>query len=628
MSKTTTIQYQKTSDHPIWSTAFRNGNARALLKRPYSSGAIEILPGVSSLDPKFHNFLRNAAAELNDSIDRGTTDGWAGPSGTSSDFRIMMCAAGVRGTPSGYVVHNNARLRADNELSNDGPSATQLTIFRKLCDLMFSEYVRTAVSIANHSSSGLSEIEFDGKMKKQKFLRTFGPDSINDTLRAWKLRDIAYFLEHGNLPCYVQNYRLSPDVPGKKRYAADLEYATTGGASGKRFEIDKRVWYPNGQLAQDIGALRPRHVQGFNNAFNLLFAVWRSGTMKVAHEKYAFTWKHRGGDDIGAKVNTWLRDKQNAVCYGIDVTQFDNSCPDWVLNEFCDYGAGRFFSEEFADLARYAFHAPVYQPETGDGEGGVFHGNVLEFETLEAPGLMSGVDFVAVIGKLTNMFSYFATLEQLVGTSSVLDRMDDILRGLDPDFGQMNMGDDGILFFSDPEVAKSFFSINNGVLKAELEQGLKFLGFVLQRDSSGTVTAVNDVVSFCRGIFVPERAWDSKFRRYWHIGLAEKFRLYASSPSFSKVLSIIDREWSNSYRDMGTFSNFAEYLITANQYDRPENALTDIDIDALIHPERVRYMYEREDLSPEILALFDSAVLMPDELEHIVAHHIKSTILE
>lgn len=206
--------------------------------------------------------------------------------------------------------------------------------------------------------------------------------------------------------------------------------------------------------------------------------------------------------------------------------------------------------------------------------------------------------------------------------------MDDILRGLDPDFGQMNMGDDGILFFSDPKVAKSFFLINNGVLKAELEQGLKFLGFVLQRDSSGTVTAVNDVVSFCRGIFVPERAWDSKFRRYWHIGLAEKFRLYAGSPSFSQVLSIIDREWSNSYRDMGTFSNFAEYLITANQYDRPENALTDIDIDALINPERVRYMYEREDLSPEILALFDSAVLMPDELDHIVVQHIKSTILE
>lgn len=616
-------RFQEEPNSDLWKACFSNQAAKFRLKQGYMSMGQEILPGINSMDPRFHHFLRSVAADLNDSIDRSTKDGFAGESGVSGDFGIIKCASGVRARPSGYVIHNNVCRREANGLHIHVPSKADISIFHKLCDLMFSEHVRKDISVAKQSSSGLPNIVFEAQPKIDLFLREFSETRVNDTMRAINRRQGTDLLARGIAPCYVQNYRNSADVPGKVRYVADLLYATTNGEQGSFHATDKTVYYDNGKVAEEIGGLRARHVQGYNNALNLAIAVWRGGTMDVCHAKYAFTWKHRGKDDIERKINEWMHGKADAVIQGVDVTQFDNSCPDWCLREFVAYGSGRFFSEEFAQFLDYSLHAPVFQPETGDGLGAIMHCDPVAMTQLESPGLMSGNDLVAPMGKLVNMWNYFCVLSRIIGVNSVLDRMEHILLGLDPDFGHMNMGDDGLLFFSRKELLDKFFEAGkSGYLAIDREAALKFLGHVIIR-TGDKFKAYNDVISFMRGTFVPERAWDSKFRTYWHIGLAAKYQLYGESPSFSQVLEITDKWWKRSFPDLGRFTSWSEFLIERNRFHTP-GGLSNIELDLLVNPNKIHYQYDEDDVSAEFANKL-SAKIPADAVAHLYDRWVLST---
>lgn len=593
------VRFQEHPEAEVWKLCFQNQAAKYRLKQPYMSMSQEVLPGIDSLDPRFHHFLRHVAAELNETLDRGTSEGFAGPSAVSADFGIICCASGVRARPSGYVIHDNRCRREANGLTIHTPSSDDAELFRRLMDLMFSEHVRKPISVAKQSSSGLPDIVFDAPSKIKKFDQLFGREGVDETMRAIVRRDGASLIARGCVPAYVQNYRNSADVPGKTRYVADLEYATSNGEKGNFLATDKTVYYPNGKIAEGIGGLRARHVQGLQNALNLAIAVWRGGTMEVCHSKYSFTWKHRGGADIEDKLNGWCAGKADAAMQGVDVTQFDNSCPDWCLREFCSYGAGRFFSEEFGKMCDILFHAPVFQPETGDGMGAIFHGDPLTIEGPESPGLMSGNDLVAPIGKLVNMWNYFVILSRIIGHEAVKNRMHDILLGRDADFGHLNMGDDGVLLFSTHDLMETFFEkADSGYLAIDKEPALKFLGYVLVKKDDGTVKAYNDVTSFMRGTFVPERAWDSKFREFWHVGLAAKYQLYGESPSFPQVLEITDKWWQRSYPELGRFTTWSEYLIESNRYHVPKTSSM-IELDLLVNPNKIHYLYDEQDISEE-----------------------------
>lgn len=177
------VRFQEHPEAEVWRLCFQNQAAKFRLKQPYMSMSQEILPGIDSLDPRFHHFLRHVSAELNESIDRGTSEGFAGPSAVSADFGVICCASGVRARPSGYVIHDNRCRREANGLSIHVPTEEDAKLFRKLMDLMFSEHVRKPISVAKQSSSGLPDIVFDAPSKIKKFVQLFNPTAVDDTMR-------------------------------------------------------------------------------------------------------------------------------------------------------------------------------------------------------------------------------------------------------------------------------------------------------------------------------------------------------------------------------------------------------------------------------------------------------------
>lgn len=487
---------------------------------------------------------------------------------------------------------------------------------------MFSYADYRDLKVASKSSQGLPDVSFDKDKKVRDAMALLEERRLNSFLAAVGRRDgIAILNEFNVVFAYLQNYRASPDNPGKTRKTPDLAYAMSGGRSGELVIVDKTVIGRNGQPVADIQANRPRLVMGMNNPINIIISAFRAGTSNYYLNEFQYTWKHTGKDQIAQKMNDYLREFPEGTITGVDVGQFDASVMTWLRMEIYNYCRGRFISDSYADMVIQAAFSPVLQPETGDGLGPVFHGNPLKMQTLPAPGLLSGFDMVSPEGKICNVWQALCLIGHMKGSEYILGNVDNFLKGR-MDIRLLNAGDDGLIMFPSESASNEFFSdkiMAQSFFKIEAEASLQFLGFTFSK-SNGIVTGYNNIVSFVTGILCPERPWNSKLREFWHVGLAEKWKVYSDCPSFHETLDCLDIAFSK--RMKTPFTNHCEYLIDRNRHHMPD-VRSEADQLYIMNPDAIHFKLDESSVSQHLLDMHYHNIPR-SHYEHMIGTHLLS----
>lgn len=170
----------------------------------------------------------------------------------------------------------------------------------------------------------------------------------------------------------------------------------------------------------------------------------------------------------------------------------------------------------------------------------------------------------------------------------------------------LNQGDDSILIFGDSEEKTEFLSIIRSFeeFNVDIEQGLKFLGNIYFRDSGG-LQWCNDLSSYFRGCYIPERSINTLHRPYAMFGLRERRLIYSRHPSFLKARGIEVDLFRQIFREN---QMDVENRGLINPKLPSGVVLSSSDLEILQDPEKLFYKYERNDVKDEIYNLFSSDI--------------------
>lgn len=621
----TTISLKNDPTNEVWKLLTTTTAAKARVKRGYPSQFAEALPSLFSGDPRFHAMLRDAADILDSTIDHEPVHRFAPASGVSSSFSKMRTACGVMGTPAGHVLYDNElKRKSELKLTRETPLDWELKLLHELLDAMFEFADYRDLKVASKSSQGLPKVSYDKKEKVDDAMKLLAKGNFENFLHATERREGMRILnEFGVVYAYLQNYRGSPDSWGKVRKTPDLDYAVSGGKEGQLVLVDKTIIGLDGLPVEGIQANRPRLVMGMNNPINICISAWRAGTSNYYLNEYGYTWKHTGSEQIAKKLNDYLKEFPNGEIIGVDVGQFDASVMTWLRKEIFNYCRGRYISDAYAEMILQAAFAPVLQPETGDGNGAYMHGNPIKMETLPAPGLLSGFDFVSPEGKIDNVWQALCLIGHVKGPEYILGKVRNYLKG-QLEVRMLNAGDDGLIMFPESGFSDKFFSdevMKMSFFKIEPEASLQFLGFTFTKEN-GIIKGYNNVVSFVTGILCPERPWTSKLRAFWNVGLAEKFKVYKNSPSFETVLDGLDVAFKRRLPHLTSFRVYCERLIETNRHNMPE-LLSEADRQFVMNPDAIHYKMEESDVSKHLIDEFYSNIPR-SHYEYLIGTHLLS----
>lgn len=600
---------------PLWLTP----EARQARDRVVHDRGVEVFPDFVTDDPRMLALNRSLAEKLTDFASSGEIDrfGISDHTGLSGDFYALLNVGGRPMMQSNYPPTSNAKLRESLGLSADFVSARHRKIAEALFDAMFPRGAWEPTELPfSRLSSTCNPFFYKGVDRKLELANHVfsNVETIVRMYSAGKLQELYRDLKW--IMAYYLVARLQPDsvkfqdgvFTPKAREVNDLEYAISGGRRGKRFDADKSLVI-NGALLEDHFRVRRRTAYGMAFMANIIWQAVIQPYRRYYGDTLGATFKHRGLADINRKIANF----QEVV--GTDVKQFDQSAPDFLI----DFFVGRMpVRDDLKVLLRDMFSAPYYAPcqNVGEEGAGIWVGNPLDKGdfTLKM-GLPSGISPNSVFGNYCNCFTYLCAADDHGGM--VLERgVLEILLHSDPELALLTMSDDNLTCTSGRgvEVTSAWLrKLENGelispYLKHELERPTSYLGGLLITDQRQVKKVVPNLKSFVVNWFVPERSVGSAMREAWFVGWLERARYYAEAPRFSHVKEILDREIRN---QLG-FDPDVMALSYKERYRAPFYAATTVDVEVLINPDTLNYKYSREDLSPELQAMF-SAVIPAEE---------------
>lgn len=621
-----TILYKDDPTNKVWSL-FQSGPLKGKLKQGYPSRPGESYPGMDPNSSKYVDTVRAIAENMDSLVDHTPVNHFAPKSGVSSSFKVICSVTGSLGTPSGHVNYDNALLRTKElNLSKSALSNLDEIVMDLYYDVVYEKAEYGNIKVNSKSSSGLPEGTFDRNVKLQRARHVLA--NFDDFAVATERGDVDTLLnKYSCVYAYVQNYRGQPDTFGKPRWADSLEYAITGGREGERIAVDKSFVNKYSQVVEGMQTMRPRHVMGMCNAINLVIHTFATPTANYYLNEFKYTWKHTDKWQIADKINEYLVEFPEGVIVGVDVASYDKSVPTSLReHHFENLHKKNRLSEALVNIARKAAYAPVFQPETGDGLGAVFHGNPLKNEALPSPGILSGHAMVSMEGKHYNVGQTGCLLNYMTNHTFIKTHEDwkQFLKGK-KNIRMLNAGDDGILMFPNQQMADKFFSeetMKHSLLKIEPEASLQFLGYTFTEEVVGgrrRVTPHQNLVSMGKGLFAREKPWTHKLRKdFFAIGLAEMFDIYKEAPSYDIWRKVLDVEWTK--RMGSTFSAYVEYIIENNRHMKPI-AMTEADRLYLANPDAIHYKLDADTVSKHVLDL-DYDTLSLDDYQHLIGKHL------
>jgi hypothetical protein len=387
----------------------------------------------------------------------------------------------------------------------------------------------------------------------------------------------------------------------KERLVNDYDFAISGGKNGSRFATSKDV-YINGLIYPGKACTRTRIVNALPSAYNNIGSSVFEGLRSAAEKKYHMTWKHRGKEHVKSKIDGY------PYVIGLDVTQYDNSFPEWLYEEWLNELP---LTEDFKAFCRLGMKAPSFYSANGDKPEPVWTGDPLDIEYYnQYTGLPSGIFYTSMLGKDGFTWAVLCMLDDI--NSDVLGNVDAILRHEHPKYAISNMGDDTIVHSSSQNLIDSLrtraehnaFGMSE-YFKVDIEDGFRFLGMVGYKDEEGEVHLVGDLATYFGNMLVPERSIGSKMRQYGVYGLVERREVYRDNPSFEKA----DEIFQETFREVFGIS-WMELLEQNMVLPQDSNIYVrnPADLEVLLDPSKLFYKYDSSEISEEILEIIQTNV--------------------
>lgn len=507
-------------------------------------------------------------------------------SGLSLNFQTgeadrLLSVTGTSKLPVGVGIEDNSFILEELkekglDFALDWIADVHKVIAKELTQTLYGGRIDAAARIRREASSGPMAFVKDMTEKYRMLKESFEYVTSN-----WPLDPIA-MAASGLYLVYLTGERHQADRSGKDRWAWN---------GFEMVKVNPTTPYPGHH------GMRVRTVYGFSGSWSYLITVAASPIRAYYLNEFGFTYKHREPEFNAAKINRY----QAAV--GVDVTQFDQTVPKFLLTMYCDLLEElEIFTPRLCWVIRHSLGAPSISPCPYDLEhlsDWAAVGDPFDLSTYALTrGLQSGHSLNPDIGKWMMSLALLCRLHDM--GEPVVGNVANILRG-QAKFAFLNSADDNLLLGPDVASLRKWLQ-THGYFALDVEEIAQFLGSVYG-GAPGAVVGYPNPTSLLVRTCVPEHGLGKKEgdkRFQWYTGWVEKHAFYRTHPMYPEYFDVLD----SSARQ--AFGKGIEALMSTREQPRLANGhLSYADQMFLLKPDSIFYMIDAEDVTK---ALLDSQI--------------------
>lgn len=574
---------------------FLGVNGRSALNKKFSDVDIELYPGITSSSPNTWAFLSHLSESLRDKFPLSHIENglFIGPPITTDFAELKTKAGSIRPLP--YPDHREAIL---TELPRDLKDN-----LRSLMSVRYrsTNWINKNASVSNNSSSGAPFFRHSAADKIQHIRYVIDRFSRFKTLCENDDHE-ALFKEMGLLFVSNAQVRRQNDkwIEGSPKIRKYKDFVSSHMDSDTSTYSRDDLLYSYKGSPTGLASCRTRVVKAFAAPINYIMTGAIVNIRDGADHRYAFTYKHRGPDDILRKITRFGYFK------GLDVSSFDSNVGYELAYEWCNnLPLQEWVKHQILKL----FRAPFYTSENR-----LANGNPLDISTFKYwGGLPSGIFSTSMMGKDIMSAVILTGLSRLIGKLEE-EKISNILDG-NADIGFLNQGDDSVLMAKDKDFLDEWItSIQDVYFDIELENGVAFLGNLVYRDlKTKELKVCNNLSSYFSGVYVPERSINTLLRPYAIFGMKERREIYKLHPLFEEARNI-ERELFK-YHFM-----VDQDFIEEKHMKKPTNfgvqVLSSSDIEVLTNYNKLYYKFTESEINPAIVELFSSN--LPEDMKDTI----------
>lgn len=490
--------------------AFLNGRAthgNALITR----NPIMVLPGIYSQDKDFLLFLRDTSKHLDETFSPDLDKEGFTKTGLYAAFDTLRCPAGYFQTPMSYTTVDNSAYREELGLTS-GYNAREKAIATEFWRLILGEVTACPVNVAKKSTGGMRRFTKDVQWKLDFANFITQPSNFERMLNAVAEGDALTLANEFEtiFATYIQK-RGQVDRVGKKRMVMDLQYALSGGAEGRMFETDKKVFL-HGEEWTDFSAVRARVVHAGPWTINCYLQMIASPTMQSMFHRFPLTFHVNTAEQLKSVI-----DGNHIFCS--DVTEYDRSMSKDAIRLVHDV-MEEFWDKRLVKASWKLFTSPYYSKPLGLESGeGTWVRNPLKWEEVFA-GNRSGHALTSLIAKGNKVVESLFIIDKMY---PVLGRVKAFLEHYGP-VKLINNGDDEVVVIPREDDMRRFKTLRGdlklGHYVVEAEPGQGYSGMLIHKTDRPLVYDPKPKLhTSLLKTFVPEKGINDPMRAdYWPIG--------------------------------------------------------------------------------------------------------------
>lgn len=611
--------------------------------KTYFEGPIEVLRGIQSTDPLFLQFKDRLSVTLTSKLPASVDeDGKVTGNGVRSNFYGLRYVGGYPQIPATYPLVDNTHLRTEKGLLNEWEKPWHKTCAQALVRLFFRDIEPVPMKLRTNSSSMMPFYTKDMAYKKDLALH-----SIRNGEKAARMMMAGDYrtpwTEYYVGGAYHTVYRRQASdamtrekgvFKAKDRPVADLEFALTGGRSGKFVPSNRNLVLEDVRIPEGFFRERNRTAMGGPLGLNANLMIIAQAVRKHIYHEYDFTYHHTTRSSQQEQM------RGMGVLIAADVSNHDWYWATFVVDTMAEELLNLGYADWWVHLFKIRFKLPNYVTDVAPGEGNILLGSWTEPNN--NGGLPSGNSFTDLDGCFLMTLVYFIMqvehtypelISQLQSPESAERTLSAYLKGKLP-ISLKDKSDDAVLGWPDTFLHGRAHALQEKMKAGEAvspymivsyEHGGAFLGSVLLYPTTGQtsgLTLIGNANSLVTNQFSPEYgvqsnlADRSKAKRPY-AGLAWKTlaQNYGTAPAFSEIMEITEFEFSRTYGF--SYAGYREEWLRDDERKLMDDLakahlrmpdLTPIDIEVLLDPSRADWKYAGEDVSTAITDLLFNGI--------------------
>lgn len=526
-----TLSETKTAD--VLNRICLTPEAKQLSRREFKDSTLELFPGVYNWDPRYDNFLKNLSTDIGKIEFGGVNDlgVFEGPP-LDRDPKDLRTRAGALMLPLDFP--SAQRVGDITATQNDEKLARYTT---RVMEVTHKKRLPSYGKFNNESSSGFPLNAHSALFKKEMTKKNMS--RIEDIKKKFSSKKFeALCNDHGILFLGHTQIRTQVDKYDKVR-----KYTPFGNIN--QLKLD----YPS-VMTKDLKRMRTRSVMAYSNGWNYILSVLIDGMRAYRDHRFSKTWKHRGGDDIVAKIEEFAKERDIDVrklsFFSMDFSKYDSTIPYAVAEA---YVKGLGLDPIFEEMTLRLLTCPRFSSGDGVSRRPLLDGDPFVYEDMFLyRGLTSGISFTSDMGKTVAIaFQIMGLVDAglIPGVHSEKELTDEIIeKYLDHKLviGSLNSGDDNVAMSHDHKILMKWLEQlkSYDIFEIEIEKGTRFLGFCIYWDSNSVLRATLGPISYLSGCWQHERDIHAKMRPFAVFGLKQRRDkdLYGGHPLFDLIREI------------------------------------------------------------------------------------------